>query len=177
MEHRSLRFIATGLMLMPLLANSAGASFPGAMISWSPDKRWQASSVPPTSDEGHRLNLKSSIDGSTREVLKFPRQIDLLWSPDSQTMAVTDYVGSDSSDCLIVDVVTLRMQSIAQAIQSSVLEPAIEGNHHSYVKCLKWLSKSIVEIRVQAYGDRNPQGVMKRARFDITKNAITVENK
>ena len=95
-----------------------------------------------------------------------------MWAPDSKRVAITDYVGSDLSDCKIVDVKTARVSSVTDSLKGSEIESLIAKNHHAFVKCLKWRSATVVEIEVEAYGDANPKGINKRFRFDVATSKI-----
>jgi hypothetical protein len=154
------------------VASSAITSFPGSHVSRSPDGRWELYSEPPVGDEGHKLQLKAKDGGSVRTLFLFPRHVDSQWAPNSRRIAVTDYMGSDESDCKIVDIKTAVTTSVLGALKSTQLAPVLEGNHHSYLRCLGWRGPDVVEIEVQAYGDANPKGVMSKVRFDARSGRV-----
>jgi WD40 repeat protein len=160
------------LAAAPSLALAGGKAFPGTDVARSPDRKWELRSEPPTNDEGHKLQLRAVADGSVRQVLSFRRHVNALWAPDSKRIAVTDYEGSDSSECRIVDVNTGKPTSVSDALKGTSLESLIARNHHAYVKCLRWRSPTVVEIEIDAYGDANPKGIKKRAQFDTTSAKV-----
>jgi hypothetical protein len=151
---------------MPFLASAAAITFPGATASRSPDGKWEIYSEPPLGGEGHKLQLRAKADGSIRTVLIFPRHVDSQWAPNSLRIAVTDYVGSDMSDCKIVDLKTAQITSVAKALPTE-LRTVLDGNHHSYVKCGRWRGTDLLEVEIESYGDANPKGISSKVTFDV----------
>jgi hypothetical protein len=168
----SASFALLVLVFNSAVAMAAGLPFPGTDVARSPDRKWELRSKPPTNGDEHKLNLANVETRSIMTVLSFRRHVDVLWAPDSVRVAVTDYAGSDTSDCKIVDVRGGGMISIREALGGSMLAAVVNGNHHAFVKCSKWSSPNVIDIEVDAYGDANPKGVRKRAQFDIAQAAL-----
>lgn len=162
-----------------LLLSSVGASYasrqklPGQPIA-SPDGRWQvASQEPADGAEVHRIVLVDKSTGSTAAIDRFSRHAEVLWSGDSERIAVTDYFASDESDCRVLKRSGADSKSIRGAIKGTLFERIVVSNHHAYVTCRRWITPLTVEFEVSAYGDGNPKGVTSRGRFDIATDKVS----
>src|SRR4051794_36015133 len=101
---KPLAFITVSLA--GVCALGAGYQFPSDRVSKSPNAKWKVVCKSPGSDNpdaSHRLFLVR-IDGRSRELRRFDRHCDILWSADSSHIAVTDWLGSNLSDILIYSV-------------------------------------------------------------------------
>jgi hypothetical protein len=101
---------------------------------------------------GHRLLLVST-DGSSRELRRFDRHCDTLWSADSSRIAVTDWLGSNLSDVFIYSVTNSRSGiSLADLLPKDTLaQTEIRG--HCYYEAVKWLDDHRLRIRVFGHTD------------------------
>lgn len=170
---RQNRAIAALVALTPLVCGAAGSSFPGTAASHSPDKKWELTSDPPQKDEGHKLVLRDVAKQTNRQLLSFDRHVEAIWAQDSRRVAVTDYSGSDASDCRVFDVVAGSETATSKSLMDSDLVKVMTGNHHAFLKCLKWRSPLLLEIEVEAYGDAHPKGYKRLVVFDVLKNQVT----
>jgi hypothetical protein len=153
-------------------SNASGQKLPGQAIA-SPDGRWQVASQEPAGGaEVHRILLVDKSTGSSTAIDRFSRHAEILWSGDSERVAVTDYFASDESDCRVLRRSGADSKSIREAIKGTMLESIVESNHHAYITCRRWITPSLVEFEVSAYGDGNPKGVTSRGRFDIAADKI-----
>ena len=160
------------LLLWAGSCDAAGLKLPGSPIE-SPDRKWQIDSQEPAvGDDSHRLVLIDKSNGSTTILDRFPRHAEVLWSPDSERVAITDYYGSDQSDCRAMRRSGADSTSIRKAIRGTRFANLVEGNHHAYVGCRRWITPSTLEFEISAYGDANPKGVTSRGTFDVAAAKI-----
>ena len=171
---RSNRLALTFLLLLGWVGagQASGERLPGAAIV-SPNGKWQvASQEPPEGSDAHRIVLVDKSIGATTTIDRFSRHAEVLWSGDSERIAITDYFASDESDCRVVARSGADPRSIREAIKGTRLEKIVESNHHAYITCRRWVTPSVVEFEIAAYGDGNPKGVKSRGRLDIATGEI-----
>ena len=160
------------LLLWVGICHAAGAKLPGPPVN-SPNGRWQITSQEPSDGvEFHRLVLVDRSTGSMTAFDRFPRHADVLWSPDSERIAVTDFSGSDESDCRVALRSGADRLSVRQAIEGTPYGKLAADNHHAYIKCSRWIGTSTIEFEVSAYGDANPKGASKRGRLNVATGEI-----
>jgi len=122
----------------------------------SPNRQFTISSV-----AGHRADdlppYELSLlrpDGKPVLIDEYYRAVDVLWSPDSGHVAVTDWIGSNVADCLVVDP---RRPESPVSITAAVPKLDVDlKNSHSYVSCGNWLSPRTIAVRVSGHTDYPP---------------------
>lgn len=137
--------------MMVLSAFAGGVKFPSQSSTQarSPDGKWWIAWNAPSADElesGHRLLLRNKV--ATVEFRRFDRACDVLWSPDSGHVAVTDWLGSNLSDVLIYSPNhPLAARSLRDLFPSKAIAE-VELRGHCYFEATKWLDGHHLRIRV-----------------------------
>ena len=158
--------LAVGMAAAPVglqarAAPASSKSFPGPKSDLpSPDGKWRiVNRDPDDSDHPHTLVLHETNGGGERTLYEYGRSVRVAWSPDSRRIAITDYVGSNVAECVVVDRVTFAKRDVmAEAQKSSARIAGVMRNFHSYFECPRWTSNRDLRIHVWGYGDHNPKG-------------------
>ena len=156
-----------------LLATVVATSFPGPGRCSSPDGRYSIVCKEASATEAHRLVLKNRASGTSSLIHSFNRHVSVLWAPDSRHFAITDWVGSDGSNVVVM----------AGAAPSTpiVLNPAriraggsiqLAEDHHLYVEASRWLSGQELLLRVHGYGEVHPNGFERFFVYNIHAQSI-----
>ena len=171
------------LLLVALLSTAAssfaaGFAFPSSARCLSPDGRWELKARPPRHPErnaGHLLVLKK-VRGPTVRLQRFDRSCEVLWSPDSARIAVTDWQASDMSDVLIYSVARpTHGQSVARLLPKGAI-PTEEREGHGYFEASKWLDSRRLQIKVWGHRDSFPATSFEhRFVFDTKTSKIIAE--
>ena len=79
-------------------------SFPGHDQAIAPQGRYAIvyRELYPTPGPNHQILLKDLQTGSGTPLLSFDRHADVLWAPDGDCVAITDWVGSNVSELFLV---------------------------------------------------------------------------
>ena len=101
----------------------------------------------------HRLLLEDRRSGSSRELHRFGRWAKVLWSPDARRVAVTDGVGSDSSETWLYEVASSAEPTNMGMLALAEIGPAADGLHHLYVDIVRWQGNDRLVLRVHGHGD------------------------
>jgi hypothetical protein len=67
----------------------------------SPDGRFAIINLDSDKEPYHTLFLADRRNHVKRKVLEYNRSVDVLWNPDSSSFALTDYMGSNVSECYL----------------------------------------------------------------------------
>lgn len=124
--------------------------------SWvSPDHRATLSSVKlrRNDDLGYQLTLMR-VGRAPVIVDEYLRSVDVLWSADSKYVAITDWIGSNVADCLVVD--TTRPE---KKINVATMLPKIQEdipNSHFYVSCKRWNGQGTIAVEAAGHTDYPP---------------------
>ena len=149
-----LSFLVILLTAIPALA--AGAHFPSASPSRSPDRRWKLICEKPQKSEWGYLLVLENIRGRRFELWRFDHSCDTLWSPNSSQIAVTDELTSDMSDVFVYSVDHPRSgRSIAKLFPRTAI-PKQERNGHCYFEATKWLDDHHLGVKVSGHRDEAP---------------------
>jgi hypothetical protein len=111
-------------------------------------------------DQPHRLVVSEVSSGREQNLMGFSRHVDVAWSSGSDWLAVSDYAGSNFATCLLFSVegnsqpIDIRHELTRVQAATGI----IEGNHHVYVTCSRWVTPDIVKVKLDAYGDHDPAG-------------------
>lgn len=148
---------------------TATAEFPFGPVSLrSPDGKWQIANKDPVANEApHRLVLRGG-GRANRTLYSYGRHVRVAWSPDSRRIAITDYVGSNLAECVVLDADTLHRTAVMEdAARASPRIARVLGNFHSYFECRGWVSPKVLKIRVTGYGASDPNGATVNTTYQL----------
>ena len=162
------------IFLFASLSHQQSGNFPGSTDSLkSPDGNFWIINIDTArdSDFNHTLFLKDSKSGRVEELLEYARSVAVLWSPDSKGFAITDYEGSDYSNCKIFVLGDItRIVSIQTELESHFkTNRHIFENHHVYIEAREWINSTSVKININGYGEIDPDGFDLWFVFDTIK--------
>lgn len=149
---KTLLFLATAVV-----SYAAGLNFPTVRGSVSPDLRWQVRCDTQKAGDGYHHAVLLSRFSSQKEVVvwRSGRSCDVLWSGDSQRLAITDWTGSNLSEIWLVDVSAPEARRLEIAgIEKLVQKSELEG--HFYYEALRWESERCIAIRCFGHTGENP---------------------
>lgn len=136
-------------------AFGSGFQFPSPDSITSPDRNWQLVCKSPVTNEagsGHLLILRK-VAGESLEIRRFYRSCDVLWSPDSAHVALTDRLGSDGSDVFIYSVANLLwVNSVSHLIPKNDLSKE-ELKGHCYIEANGWSDSHRLRIKISGHTD------------------------
>jgi len=169
MKQILLAIFAAAVAAYPLLAVPHGheeraiVSFPSEATAVSPDGRFSVVSVDSNtfSDLGqdHILFLQDMQTQAKRKLLDYYRSVDVLWNPDSSSLAVTNYVGSNVADCLVFFIATDR-KSVNVADKLRITDPqevaTLDKSSHIYWGAVRWTSSQSLLVKVWGHTDAQP---------------------
>jgi len=144
------------------LTASAATTFPGDQSEVrAPSGRfavaWVAADESPNGE--HQLLLKDNRSGTSTLLLSFGRSVTVAWSPDGQHLAISNRVGSDSTESWVYSVDGTPPVSVWTLLKLQHGERSLAfatGAHHLYVEADAWLSNSALSIRAWGYGGAQP---------------------
>jgi hypothetical protein len=146
-------------------------SFPEHSHAISPDGRYVLVAVNADREPSHMVYLEDSQLKSRRKLFNYDRHIDLLWNPDSESFAVSDYAGSDHSRCSIVSVTenvppVQVWDELVKAAKAND-QKSLLRNDHVYIAATDWISSKILKVKVWGHGEVNPGGFTRFYRYEI----------
>jgi hypothetical protein len=145
------------LVLTAVACNAAGLNFPSVRSSISPDLRWLVRCVTEEQRDGFLHSVLLSRFGTTKEALVWScaRSCDVLWSADSERLAITDWTGSSLSEIYIVERSAPKARRLeVAAIEKLIQKDELEG--HCYFEALRWEAEHQLAIRIFGHTDENP---------------------
>lgn len=149
-----MRIAAFLLMFMPLF--SGGVLFPGPKQCISPDKRYAISWEEPSKElPEHQLILEEKSSKTKIYIYQFGRSVQVTWSPDSKHFAITDHLGSNLSEVVVVSAAEPTKRTSIPIPKSIKNEIADHG--HVYLEFNRWLSKSRLRLTVKAHDSNSTQ--------------------
>jgi hypothetical protein len=138
-------------------ARGKGVDFPRTSSCVSPDLRWRVTCESENSSKGYLHSLyESRLHGTGRAPFySFDRRCELLWSPGSDIVAVTDWEGSSTSAVFLIDLnAPERRQDIEDMVPSIAQRLGREEREgHVYWEALKWESPRVIVLRVFGHTD------------------------
>ncbi len=143
-------------------AGRAGVPFPGVEKSAdSPDGRFSVVWVPADEAAGgqHRLLLRDKSSGRERPLQVFDRWVTVLWASSSTRVAVTDGVGTDSSEVRVYRTDDLALPiDVRQVLEADGRKRLgfTAGADHCYIEAVDWVSDTELVVRVWGYGGAKP---------------------
>jgi len=148
------------LLLFEGIASALGIRFPLAKTSCSPNRQWRAVlRTDTTKDTGiHTLYLKDSSSADSSGIFTFDRGCDLLWNPNAEIAAITDWRGSNVSEVHLLDLrkapYRRRLKDLVPSLGSE-LSPS-ETSGHLYWEAVAWKSADELELRAYGHTDEAP---------------------
>jgi hypothetical protein len=145
-------------------------SFPEHPRAVSPNGHYAIVGVDSDTEPFHTVFLEDLRLRIRRKLFNYGRHIDLLWNPDSESFALTDYAGSDYSRCSIVSVdenvppIQLwdeLVNTVAGNEQKGLLK-----NHHVYIAATEWFDSGTLKIKVWGHGEVNSSGFTRVYTYD-----------
>jgi hypothetical protein len=105
-----------------------------------------------------------------RKLFECGRSIEILWNPDSESFVLSDYAGSDYSECKIISVQD-RVPSIDvwdRIVKGITLrqQRTLLKNHHVCIETKEWISPDTPKVKIWRYGDVNPSGFTRFYTYD-----------
>lgn len=187
MKKTVLQVIAFCFLLIVDNVIAAGITFPGAKLETpSPMSKYSVryNTIDAEGPYGpHGLFLVDSATGESKLVLGFERSADVLWSPDGQFLAVTNWFGSNVSEVFVFQLTSLEKVEIRSVLKKAIgifpWERAIE-NLSEYFEALSWETSSTLKVRVNGHGLREGNGVEnfeKYYLYDASTSAIKALDK
>lgn len=162
-----------GLLTTPTTASQVSTrivSFPEHSEAASPNGRYVITGEENHAEPFHTAVLEDRVLKTRRKLFDYDRHIDLLWNPDNESFALTDYEESDYSRCSIIFVdqtqPTIRVleklvKDLAQKERKSLLE-----NHHVYIAAIEWIGARSLKVKVWGYGEVDPWGFTRFYSYD-----------
>src|SRR5271155_4604017 len=140
-------------------------SFPAQSRAPSPDGRYVIVGVDSDSEPYHTVFLEDDVLKSRRKLFNYNRSIAVLWAEDSKSFALSDYVGSNVSQCSVISVDKhTRPIQVIDLILAALSEEAREqlkkqlSNDHVYVEAFGWTGPTDLTVKISGHGDANPSG-------------------
>jgi hypothetical protein len=125
-------------------------------------------------DPPHSLYLVDRRANGTEtetKIYSYGRHVAVLWNADSTAIAITDYVGSDSSSCLVVRVPNGSVIDISASLENDPeAHQYVARDHHVYCEISRWVSTTAVAIELYGYGDAHPKGFRLTRRYQVGHN-------
>ena len=137
----------------PASAVESRASFPGRADRLpSPDGQYRVRWVE-ARDAEHPHRLLLSHGQESVELLSFPRSVDVLWSPDSTHLAITNRWASDESTVLVWTDFASPPMDLLEALEMQEGQRVEHwGAHHLYLSVVRWTKTDSLELRLSGYG-------------------------
>jgi len=138
----------------------------------SPDRQVRISSVKIGSENEIGYQLRLSKAGHTSVIVdQYFRAVDVSWSPGSKYVAVTDWMGSNVSDCYIVD--TDHPEGRFSMTEALPKLPE-EADSHFYVSYQGWESVETIRVRASGHTDYTPVHEFDyRFLYDVVDRRVT----
>jgi hypothetical protein len=149
-------------------STTASVSFPDNSQAVSPDGRYVVVDVDSLSEHYHTVFLTDLQFNTRRKLFNYDRNIDVLWSPDSKLLAVTDYGDSNFSRCSVISVdekiaVISVLDQLFRSLSGSDRKrlERLQNNHHFYVAASAWTGPEKLRLKVWGNGDADPKGFIR----------------
>ena len=158
------------LPLAALLACSH-AAFPGSTTKCpSPNAMHVVRWVQPSSDQDeHHLVLRDVRVGRERELLLFPRHVEVFWSPSGTRLAVTNGWASDESTVLLwIDLTAPPVDLLDELAAQEGQQVVGWDAHHLYLEARGWDADGKLRLRLWGYGDP-PHALDRRYVYTLGK--------
>lgn len=151
----------TALLLTALLAFGQIATYPGGKPKKSPNGQFVVSCTP------QKALVMKGASGQCTLVPYIERSVDILWSPTSEFIAVTDNAGSAESVTFVISTsLPSRRHEVnpPPAVQREL--DRIQANH-VYITGLRWLSNKQLLVGIYAFGNTPGPIIKKTFEFQV----------
>ena len=159
-----------------IVAANDSTRFPGVTEISSPDGKYVVRNQ--DREDGHpyhTLFLVDTIQETERILLQYVRNVEVLWAPDSKSLFINDYQGSDESTCYVLDDRATELIDVRQRLsKENSLKTHLARNHHVYVSCESWVTGKILSISASGYGDYDQTGFDIRVEYDLDGDVVSV---
>ena len=137
--------------------SDGNASFPDVSDSWSPDGRFVVKNVDDPQDPKapHSIFLTDMQSGRRTLLYSYPRKVDLMWSPDSDALAVNDWAANNESQCMVFVLAPVRARLDVREEFLKSHRPDQEKKlaadrldyDHNYAHLVRWLdSRTLLSV-------------------------------
>jgi len=101
----------------------------------------------------HQLFLRTGSSAKPVLIHEFGRSVDLLWSPDGRSLAITDHAESTNSNVWVVKLEAPNRPANVESAFKRVFGhvPEIYANGHRYFQATAWRSPLVLEFDIKAY--------------------------
>lgn len=144
-------------------AQSKWVSFPSQhTTAVSPDGRFAIINLDSDKEPYHTLFLEDRKDRGRRKLLEYSRSVRVLWNPNSRWFAVTNYAGSNVSECYLYSTDAVRPKIDIEKEIIARMSPSekarVQNNYHVYWEAVSWVNAITLRVKVWGHGDENPSG-------------------
>jgi hypothetical protein len=152
----------------------AQVQFPGPAHAPDPSGRYDVvyRELPTEAPENrHELSLRDTAGGQQRRLLTFGRSAAVLWAPDGNAVAITNWLGSNVSEVTVFfSAGTPHPIDIDDELSRAFgALPERYQNDHVYVEAVRWLSARTLRFRLWGHGDHNPKGFNELFDFPLAE--------
>lgn len=160
-------------LTMPATASQASTnivSFPEQSQAASPNARYVIIGGQNHAEPFHTAILEDRVLKTRRKLFDYDRHIDILWSPDNKSFALSDYEESDYSRCSIIFVdqtlPAIRVwDKLVKALTPTERKSLLE-NQHVYIAAMQWIEAGALKVKVWGYGEVDPSGFTRFYSYD-----------
>ena len=153
--NNGLAILSASILLSALMPISEARAHRVLLQEWvSPDHRTTISSLRAQvwKEPGYDLWLHH-LGHKPVVIDEYYRSVDVAWSPDSEYVAVTDWIGSNVADCYLVDVA--KPESVFSVTSAVPSLPESPDNSHFYVSCKNWEGSRKIKVEVSGHTDES----------------------
>ena len=148
--------------------------FPDHSRVYSPNGRYALINVNNNEEPYHTVFLENRRLKTRRMLFQYRRGVDVLWNPDSESFALTDYGGSDFAHCSVV-FVDEKIETIPVLEQllkrlSVRDQKDIQRNDHLYVQAVQWINLDVLRIKIWGHDSESRTGFERFYRFSRSKS-------
>ena len=147
-------------------ATEVQATFPGSEAeSAGPGGHYVAVNVDPDVDINpeapHQLFLHDRLHNQKFKLLDYGRFVEVLWSPNGKSLAITDHAESNLSNVYVFLLESgIRRIDVGEEFRRNAGSAVtVLRNHHAYLEATKWLDDTRLLVHLSGYGDENLEGV------------------
>jgi hypothetical protein len=141
---------------------AAPVSFPeAASEAVSPNGQFAVVNVDSDAEPHHTLFLENRQTKARQKLMDYERHVEVLWNPNSTTLAVTDYAGSNIAECLLFSVSDPRQpENVADVLRKTIKNSKelaiLRKGGHTYWRAVRWTSPHTLVVKVWGHTDENP---------------------
>jgi hypothetical protein len=107
-------------------------------------------------------------------ILPFDRSIDVVWSPDSNRIAITNHNASNQSNVVIAELPPGAVRNMEDEIHRTLkTDPQLFANGHRYFRVVRWQSNDALVIEVRAYDAQPGLEFLATFIYSLKKGVVT----